>query len=107
MPAELIRKKIITVLHWKLKGEPENVIFEVSDNGIGMDRETREKALSMFFSSKGSGGTGLGLFIANKIAESHGGKINIESEADKGSKFIVTMMRSRPIEALTENQKSE
>jgi signal transduction histidine kinase len=49
----------------------------------------------MFFSSKGSGGTGLGLFIANKIAEAHGGKIHIESEQDKGSKFIVTMMRKR------------
>jgi signal transduction histidine kinase len=60
-----------------------------------MDRETREKALSMFFSSKGSGGTGLGLFIANKIAEAHGGKIHIESKEDKGSKFIVTMLRKR------------
>ena len=57
----------------------------------------------MFFSSKGSGGTGLGLFIANKIAESHGGKIDIESEADKGSKFIVSMLRKRPIETLADH----
>ncbi len=76
-------------------GQPEGVLFEVSDNGIGMDRETREKALSLFFSSKGAGGTGLGLFIANKIAQSHGGEISIESEEDKGSKFIVTMLRKR------------
>ena len=61
-----------------------------------MDRETREKAFSMFFSSKGAGGTGLGLFISNKIAQSHGGKINIESEEDVGSKFIVEMPRKRP-----------
>jgi signal transduction histidine kinase len=61
-----------------------------------MDRETREKALSMFFSSKGAGGTGLGLFIANKIAEAHGGKIHIESEEGVGSKFTVTMARKQP-----------
>jgi PAS domain S-box-containing protein len=79
-----------------VKSQPEGVLFEVSDNGIGMDRETREKALSLFFSSKGAGGTGLGLFIANKIAQSHGGEITIESEEGKGSKFIVTMLRKRP-----------
>jgi len=78
------------------KGYHDSIQFEVKDNGIGMDRETREKALSLFFSSKGAGGTGLGLFIANKIAQSHGGEIKIESEEDVGSKFIVTMKRKRP-----------
>ena len=71
-------------------------MFEVSDNGIGMDRETREKALSLFFSSKGAGGTGLGLFIANKIAQSHGGDISIESDEGKGTKFIVSLPENRP-----------
>jgi signal transduction histidine kinase len=61
-----------------------------------MDRETREKALSLFFSSKGAGGTGLGLFIANKIAQAHGGEIDIESDEGKGSRFTVTMPRIRP-----------
>jgi signal transduction histidine kinase len=61
-----------------------------------MDRETREKAFSLFFSSKGAGGTGLGLFIANKIAEAHGGSINIESEVGEGSEFTVTMLKKRP-----------
>jgi len=80
----------------EISGHTENVIFVVSDNGIGMDRETREKALSLFFSSKGAGGTGLGLFIANKIAQSHGGEINIESEEGKGTTFTVNMSRKRP-----------
>jgi PAS domain S-box-containing protein len=70
--------------------------FEVSDNGIGMDQETREKALSLFFSSKGAGGTGLGLFIANKIAEAHGGQVKIESEEGKGSKFTVSLLSFKP-----------
>ncbi len=80
----------------KAKGQSEKVLFEVSDNGIGMDRETREKAHSLFFSSKGAGGTGLGLFIANKIAQTHGGDIIIESEEGEGSRFLVTMLRKRP-----------
>jgi len=79
-----------------LRGTAESIIFEVSDNGGGMDRETREKAFSLFFSSKGAGGTGLGLFISNKIAQSHGGKITVESDEGLGSRFIVEMPRKQP-----------
>jgi PAS domain S-box-containing protein len=73
----------------------DHVVFEVTDNGIGMDRQTREKAFSMFFSSKGAAGTGLGLFIANKIAQGHGGEIKVESEEGKGTKFMVTLPKVR------------
>jgi len=62
-----------------------------------MERETREKAFSLFFSSKGTEGTGLGLFISNKIAQAHGGSIMLESEENKGTRFIVTLPRNRPI----------
>jgi PAS domain S-box-containing protein len=71
--------------------------FLVTDNGIGMDRETREKAFSLFFSSKGAGGTGLGLFIANKIVLSHNGSITVESEEGKGSRFCIELPRERDI----------
>jgi PAS domain S-box-containing protein len=80
----------------RLQGAPDHVRFEVEDNGIGMDQETREKAFSLFFSSKGVEGTGLGLFISNKIALAHGGKILLESEIHKGTRFIVTIPRKRP-----------
>ncbi len=80
----------------RLKGNTEKVFFEVEDNGIGMDQETREKAFSLFFSSKGAGGTGLGLFIANKIAQAHGGSIELTSEDGQGSHFIVELLRKRP-----------
>ena len=89
------KKKIHTVT-LKVDQNPNQIIFNVSDNGIGMDQETREKAFSMFFSSKGAGGTGLGLFIANKIAEAHGGSINIDSEEGEGSNFTVTMLKKQP-----------
>ena len=66
-----------------------DMVFQVSDNGIGMDQETREKAFSAFFSSKGTEGTGLGLFIAHKIATSHKGSIAIESTLHVGTRFTV------------------
>jgi PAS domain S-box-containing protein len=80
-----------------LRAKPDHAAFDISDNGIGMDRETREKAFSLFFSSKGAGGTGLGLFIANKIAQSHGGKITVESEEGEGTRFQVEIPRERAI----------
>jgi PAS domain S-box-containing protein len=80
----------------RLKGSPDKVMFEIEDNGIGMDRETQEKAFSLFFSSKGAGGTGLGLFISNKIAQAHGGAIKVKSEEGIGSHFFVELLRKRP-----------
>jgi PAS domain S-box-containing protein len=80
----------------KSAGSQDFVHFTIEDNGIGMDRETREKVFTLFFSSKGSEGTGLGLFIANKIANAHGGKINVESEPGIGTRFLIDLPRSRP-----------
>jgi signal transduction histidine kinase len=71
------------------------ILIEIEDNGIGMDRETREKAFSLFFSSKGLKGTGLGLFISNKIVDKHGGTIEVSSEPGEGTRFLVRL----PIDA--------
>ena len=76
---------------FSVKPADKHIIFEVSDNGIGMDRETRESLFTLFFSSKGNKGTGLGLFIANKIIEQHGGKIKVESNPNRGSSFRITI----------------
>ena len=73
------------------------MIFDVRDNGIGMDRETRDKIFSLFFSSKGLKGTGLGLFISNKIVDKHGGDIKVESEPRRGSRFLIRLpLAARP-----------
>ncbi|MGD2218324.1 MAG: PAS domain-containing sensor histidine kinase [Gemmatimonadales bacterium] len=80
----------------RLRGLSDLVQYEVEDNGIGMDQETREKAFTMFFSSKGMEGTGLGLFIADRIARSHGGSIELESHPGTGTRFIVQLPRKRP-----------
>jgi signal transduction histidine kinase/FixJ family two-component response regulator len=76
---------------FSLKPDKNNIAFEIRDDGVGMDRETRESLFTLFFSSKGNKGTGLGLFIANKIIEQHGGKIKVESKPGKGSSFRITI----------------
>jgi len=81
--------------------EGDHAVFVVGDNGIGMDQETREKAFELFFSSKGAEGTGLGLFIANKIATAHHGAVEIESELGRGTTFVVRLPRTRPVGPLT------
>jgi signal transduction histidine kinase len=78
-------------IHLATRREAHWMTVEVEDNGIGMDRETREKAFSLFFSSKGLRGTGLGLFISNKIVDKHGGTIHIDSEPGEGTKFVVRL----------------
>ena len=79
--------KIVFDVHQNEK----QIVFEINDNGIGMDRETRESLFTLFFSSKGNKGTGLGLFIADKIIDQHGGKISVESKPGQGSSFKITI----------------
>ncbi|MBW1722273.1 MAG: response regulator [Deltaproteobacteria bacterium] len=67
------------------------VSFEIIDNGCGMDEETREKVFRRFFSTKGSRGTGLGLMITKKIVDAHGGRIELQSEEKKGTRFIIRL----------------
>ncbi len=75
---------------------PDYVCFEISDNGMGMDQETKEKMFTLFFTSKGSHGTGLGLFIAHRVITQHSGAITVESELREGSWFQICLPRKRP-----------
>ncbi len=92
------RKKADHQVAIQLRGGADAVTFEVSDDGIGMDRETRENVFNLFFSAKGGEGTGLGLFISNKIAAAHNGSIDVESELGKGTRFVVKIPRNRATE---------
>ncbi len=78
-----------------------HIIFDVVDDGIGMDADTREKLFTPFFSSKGNKGTGLGLFISNKIIEQHGGKIHVTSTPGQGSLFRIRIPKMLPETAKT------
>ena len=73
-----------------IRREDPWIQIEVEDNGLGMDQETREKIFSLFFSSKGPSGTGLGLFVSNRIAEAHGGSVSARNlPEDAGVEFTI------------------
>jgi PAS domain S-box-containing protein len=86
---------------FRVRQDKDNIIFDVSDNGIGMDKETREKMFTLFYSSKGREGTGLGLFISNQIIEQHEGAIQVDSTPGEGSRFTVRMPKILPEEIKT------
>jgi signal transduction histidine kinase len=76
--------------------ENGSLIFEVKDDGIGMDYEVKKSVFTNFFSTKGSGkGTGLGLLTTRKIVQEHGGTVSFESEEGRGSIFRLEFPRDR------------
>jgi len=79
----------------ELRARPDasGVFFEVEDNGSGMSEETLSRLFSVFFSTKGSRGTGLGLFIAKRAVDQHGGRIGAVSELGQGSVFRIWIPR--------------
>ncbi len=76
--------------------DKDHIVFDIHDNGMGMDRETRENIFTLFFSSKGSKGTGLGLFVSNKIIQQHGGSIRVDSTPGQGSHFNIRLPKVLP-----------
>jgi PAS domain S-box-containing protein len=69
----------------------DHINIEIVDNGIGMDHNTRDNLFTLFFSSKGNKGTGLGLFIAKKIIEQHGGRITVDAKPGVESRFKIEL----------------
>lgn len=78
------------------------IIYEVADNGCGMDYEVKSKVFTNFFTTKGLGGTGIGLLMTKKIVYEHGGVIEFESEPQKGTIFRIILQRDRLPEPVNE-----
>ncbi len=79
------------IISFDMKKDKNHIVFDVIDNGIGMDEETRKNIFTLFYSSKGIEGTGLGLFISENIIHQHGGTINVTSQKDKGAHFCIRL----------------
>jgi signal transduction histidine kinase len=76
--------------------EKHTMTFSVSDSGVGISQETKEKLFTKFGRGEGAvlngGGSGLKLYLAHEIVEAHKGRIDIYSEGlGKGSTFSVTL----------------
>ena len=80
-------------IHVSSKRQKEEWVFSVKDNGIGIDPEYKDQIFIIFQRLHGRDvpGIGLGLSVAKRIVERHGGRIWVESEPGKGSVFYFTI----------------
>lgn len=67
----------------------------ISDNGVGISEDNLPHIFDVFFTTKGSGGTGLGLPVTKKIIDEHYGSIEVKSAVNIGTKFIITLPNSQ------------
>ncbi|MBI4505632.1 MAG: response regulator [Chloroflexi bacterium] len=75
----------------RTRREAARVLLEVQDTGTGMSEEVRRRCLEPFFSTKGEGGSGLGLAQVYGIVERHAGSIDIASALGQGTTFSVRL----------------
>jgi C4-dicarboxylate-specific signal transduction histidine kinase len=66
------------------------VMVEIQDNGPGMDPETLKQAFTPFFTTKNTG-SGLGLVIAQRIIQEHGGTLRFKSVKGKGTNIQILL----------------
>jgi PAS domain S-box-containing protein len=79
----------------RTRDENGDLVFEVTDNGCGMDQEVKARVFTTFFTTKGGKGTGLGLLTTRKIVQEHGGRIDIDSLVHEGTTFRIRLPRKR------------
>lgn len=83
----------VTRLRIVASNDKEKILFHVDDSGVGISAEKVNKLFQPFQPSlsRAGDGAGLGLAICNRLAESLGGSISVESTVDKGSCFTLTL----------------
>ena len=78
----------------KTAGSDTNILFQISDTGIGIDENDLEKVFTPFWSTKGFGGTGMGLASSYGIIRSHGGELTVDSVKGSGATFTFVIPKS-------------
>ncbi len=81
------RKGAITL---RVHDEADSVVLEVADTGKGIPDEVQKRLFDPFFSTK-EGGTGLGLPIAARIVEKHGGELRYQTQLNRGTTFAIVL----------------
>ena len=83
-----------------VKDSGQNITIEISDKGIGIPKDSIEKVFDKFYRvdryfTKHVKGSGLGLSFVKDVINSHSGKIAVQSEPGKGTKFIISLPKKR------------
>jgi len=93
----------------RAKALKDAVLFQVSDDGIGISEEAQKHLFERFYrdeAEKVRGGTGLGLFISKQIIDAHGGRIWAESKPGQGSTFSFSLPLDEKIPAISKGVKN-
>ncbi|MEZ5083536.1 MAG: ATP-binding protein [Bacteroidales bacterium] len=83
----------------------DNILIEVSDNGIGIDKKHLDRIFERFYRadknrSREQGGSGLGLSIVKHIVEAHGQSVNVRSKAGLGTTFGFTLKKAKQLKTI-------
>ncbi|MFN5395865.1 MAG: ATP-binding protein [Planctomycetota bacterium] len=78
----------------KATQDPTSTQIVIEDNGIGIPKSQLTTIFSLFESTKGNRGTGLGLPVSQKIVREHGGEISVSSIVDQGTTFTISLPNS-------------
>lgn len=85
--------RIVVSTHTIPDDEEGMLMIRVADNGNGIPRDKLDRIFLPFYTTKGSGGTGLGLPMCKKTVEDLGGTLTVESEENVGTTFIIKLPR--------------
>lgn len=87
------------------RNEADYVVVSLSDNGCGMDEDTRLRCVEPFYTTKGASGSGLGLAVCQSIIQRHSGRLAIESTIGKGTTFHIWLRRAdtHPVSAIVKS----
>ena len=80
----------------RVRSENGSCLIEVADEGLGIPEDERERIFEKFYrldpqQTQGVGGSGLGLYICRELVERMNGRLRVESEPGKGSRFTVEL----------------
>lgn len=79
----------------RFDAKKNRVSISVTDNGLGVPEEELERVFQPFHSSKGQGGTGLGLAASKKIVEELDGSLSVATKPGKGTRFVIYLPAER------------
>ncbi|MBC7884494.1 MAG: ATP-binding protein, partial [Saprospiraceae bacterium] len=84
------------IIHLNAIAGPKELQMEISDQGSGIPEKEKNKVIQQFYrigneDTRQTKGTGLGLYIVDKIIKAHKGTLKIQDNQPKGTKFTITL----------------